>query len=643
MFGWMKGMALLRYLHNILNNQGYAPHGFCLLWQPELIWTHVMADAITALAYFTIPIALVMLVRRRGDIAFSWVFICFAVFILACGATHIISIITLWYPIYGIQALVKALTAVVSVATAAALWPLMPKLLAIPSPTQLRLANEALAARVVERDAAIEQLQAEIAERKSIQAQLAERSRELDIARSVAESASQAKSNFLANMSHELRTPLNAVMGYAQLMMREKTLEERHQHAARTIHDSGQHLLTLINDILDLSKIEAGKLELYPTSIDLQGFLKGIAAIMRVRTEEKALEFTCDFASDLPDFVLVDEKRLRQVLLNLLGNAVKFTDRGGVTLGVSVLMTSGQNVRLSFSVRDTGVGIAEQELPSIFKPFEQVGANDKRSGGTGLGLSISRQLIELMDSALKVESALGQGSLFWFDLDLAISHRQSAGEANPAECTGYRGDRRRLLIVDDITANREVLAALLVDLGFAVEQAANAQEGIAQAIASPPDLILMDIRMPGMDGLEAIQALGEHKEVRHVPIIAVSSGISAQNQAAALAAGARSFLPKPLDRAEMIRLVGEATGVEWTIEQVEAKEEAMTVPPADTLGALHAAAAAGNMRAVRGEAERIAGLDTAYHAFAETITRMARAFQSQALLALVEASMEARA
>ncbi|NOW44698.1 signal transduction histidine kinase/DNA-binding NarL/FixJ family response regulator [Novosphingobium sp. SG751A] len=636
-------MALLRYLHNILNSQGYAPHGFCLLWQPELIWTHVTADAITALAYFTIPIALVMLVRRRGDIAFSWVFICFAVFILACGATHIISIITLWYPIYGIQALVKALTAVVSVATAAAFWPLMPKLLAIPSPTQLRLANEALATRVLERDAAIEQLQAEIAERKSIQAQLAERSRELDIARSVAESASQAKSNFLANMSHELRTPLNAVMGYAQLMMREKGIEERHQHAARTIHDSGQHLLTLINDILDLSKIEAGKLELYPTSTDLRGFLKGIAAIMRVRTEEKALDFVCDLAPDLPDFVLADEKRLRQVLLNLLGNAVKFTDRGRVTLGASVLMISGQSVRLSFSVRDTGVGIAQEELPAIFKPFEQVGANDKRSGGTGLGLSISRQLIELMDSALKVESVVGEGSLFWFDLDLAISHRQSGGDVNPAECTGYRGDRRRILIVDDITANREVLAALLVDLGFAVEQSPNAQEGIAQAIASLPDLIMMDIRMPGMDGLEAIQALGEHKGLRHVPVIAVSSGISPQHQSAALAAGARSFLPKPLDRAEMIRLVGEAIGVEWTIEQAEAKEEAMTIPPADVLGALHAAAAAGNMRAVRGEAERIAALDTAYRAFAETITRMARAFQSQALLALIETSMEEQA
>lgn len=642
----MKGMALLRYFHNLLNAQGYAPHGFCLLWQPELIWTHVLADAITALAYFTIPVALVMLVRKRGDIAFSWVFICFAVFILACGATHVISIITLWKPIYGIQALVKALTAVVSVATAGALWPLMPKLLAIPSPTQLRMANEALAARVLERDAAIEQLQAEIAERKSIQVQLAQQSRELDIARSVAESASQAKSNFLANMSHELRTPLNAVLGYAQLLMRERGLEERHKHAAQTIHDSGEHLLTLINDILDLSKIEAGKFELYPSSIDLRGFLKGIAAIMRVRTEEKALEFHCELASDLPEFVLADEKRLRQVLLNLLGNAVKFTERGGITLSVSVLIISDQNVRLNFSVRDTGVGISEQELPAIFRPFEQVGATEKRSGGTGLGLSISRQLIELMDSELKVESAPGEGSLFWFDLDLPVSHVQAATAISPAECTGYRGARRRVLVVDDVTANREVLSAMLSELGFTVEQASSAQAGIDQAIASPPDLIMMDIRMPVMDGLAAIRILCAHEGVKSVPIIAVSSGISPQNQSNALAAGACSFLPKPLDRDEMIRLVGEATGVEWIMGEgnpVEPEDDAMIFPPADALDALHGAALAGNMRMVRAEAEAIAALDPAYRAFADTIQRMARAFQSQALLALIENNREKQA
>jgi len=633
---------VLTYFHHLLGTQGYAPHGFCLLWQPELIWTHVVADAVTALSYFTIPVALVTLVRKRGDIAFSWIFFCFAVFILACGATHVMSIITLWWPIYGIQALVKALTAIVSVATALALWPLMPKLLAIPSPTQLRLANEALAERIIERDAAICQLQQEAAERQRAQALLAQQSQELALAKAAAESASQAKSHFLANMSHELRTPLNAVMGYAQLLMRDKALAQRHKDAAHTIHDSGAHLLTLINDILDLSKIEAGKFELYPASLDLPGFLQGISAIMRVRTEEKAIGFTCELASDLPEFVLADEKRLRQVLLNLLSNAAKFTDRGGVTLAVSVLVTQGSQVRLNFAVRDTGVGISPEDVALIFKPFEQVGATDRRAGGTGLGLSITRQLIEMMGSELKVESAPGEGSLFWFDVELPVTHLQPASSDRARDCSGYRGERKKVLVVDDITANREVMVAMLDELGFVVEQAPGAQAGIAQALAHPPHLVLMDIRMPGMDGLEAIRALRQSQQFDNVPIIAVSSGISAENQARALEAGACSFMPKPLERGELVRLVGEALTMDWIVE--EAAEEAaappMLAPGRDELAALHAAAMAGNMRQVRAEADKLASLAPAYQPFADAVGGMARAFQSQALLALIEEAME---
>lgn len=635
---------MLHYLHALLTIRGYAPHGYCLLWQPELIWTHVVADAVIALSYFTIPVALVTLVRRRGDIAFSWIFFCFAVFILACGATHVISIVTLWVPIYGIQALVKALTAVVSVATALVLWPLMPKLLAIPSPTQLRLANEALAERVSERDAAIRQLQAEVAERQRAEALLEQQSRELALAKAAAESASQAKSHFLANMSHELRTPLNAVMGYGQLLLRDKGLAQRHKDAARTIHDSGAHLLTLINDILDLSKIEAGKFELYPASLDLHGFLHGIGAIMRVRTEEKAIGFACDLAPDLPAFVLADEKRLRQVLLNLLSNAVKFTDRGQVTLAVSVLMAEGNRVRLDFAVRDTGVGIAPDDVATIFRPFEQVGATDRRMGGTGLGLSITRQLIGMMGSELKVESAPGEGSLFWFAVDLPVTHVQPASSDRARDCSGYRGERRRVLVVDDITANREVMVAMLDELGFVTEQAPDAQAGIGHALAHPPQLVLMDIRMPGMDGLEAIRALRQDPRFDAVPIIAVSSGISPENQARALEAGACSFLPKPLDRGELVRLVGEALAVEWIVEDVEeaVPVEAVLTPRAEELGALHAAALAGSMKQVRIEAERLAAAQPAYQPFVANVTAMARAFQSQALVALIEDAMEGR-
>jgi signal transduction histidine kinase/CheY-like chemotaxis protein len=636
---------VISYFHNLLSAHGYAPHGYCLLWQPELIWTHVISDAVTALAYFTIPVVLIVLVRKRGDIAFGWIFFCFAAFILACGATHVLSIITLWLPIYGVQALVKLFTALVSVATALVVWPLMPKLLAIPSPTQLRLANEALAARIVERDEAILQLQAEIAERQRAETCLAEQGHELAVAKHAAESASQAKSQFLANMSHELRTPLNAVMGYAQLLMRNKGLEQRHKDAAQTIHDSGAHLLTLITDILDLSKIESGKFELYRTSVDLPGFLRGIAAIMRVRTEEKALDFHCELAEDLPQHVVADEKRLRQVLLNLLGNAVKFTDRGAVTLWASVLIKADNQVRLNFAVRDTGVGINADQLQSIFNPFEQVGATDRRAGGTGLGLSISRQLIEMMEGELKVESTPDEGSLFWFDLDLTLSQAQAFGTDTTADCIGYRGDRRHVLVVDDITANREVLAAMFDELGFEAEQAYSAKAGIELALARVPDLIMMDIRMPIMDGLEAIRALKADATLGKVPVIAVSSGISAENQAAALGAGAVAFLPKPLDRTELIKLVGDALKLEWISEdksQSANADQAMVAPAAQELAALHQAALEGNMRIVRKEAERIAALAPVYQTFADALTRMARAFQSQAVLALVESHLEAR-
>lgn len=637
---------MLRYFHNLLNSAGYAPHGYCLLWQPELIWTHVLADAVTALAYFTIPVALVMLVKKRGDIAFSGLFFCFATFIMACGLTHVMSIVTLWLPWYGQEALVKVVTATVSVATAGALWPLMPRLLAIPSPTQLRLANEALASRIAERDAAILQLQAEIAERQRAETRLEEQSRELLIAKAAAEGASQAKSRFLANMSHELRTPLNAILGYAQLLTRDKALDPRHIHAAHTIHDSGAHLLTLITDILDLSKIEAGKFELCSGSIDLRVFLKGICSIIAVRTQEKALEFTCDLAEDLPDFVLADEKRLRQVLLNLLGNAVKFTDRGSVTLTVGVPQKRTGSVQLSFSVRDTGVGMSAEQLPAIFQPFEQVGATQRRSGGTGLGLSISRQLVEMMGGQVQVESTPGKGSLFWFAIDLPLGHVRTGSLANPAECAGYEGPRRRVLVVDDITANRAVLSAMLAELGFVVEEAVDGISGIEAAVKHRPDLVMMDIRMPAMDGLDAIAILRDHVDLHDVPIIAVSSGVTPADQARARAAGAMSFLPKPLDRGEMICLVGDALELTWVSGDAACEEggpSSLVIPPREAIAALHGMAMAGNMRAIRQEAERIAGMDPAYRGFAETILRMARAFQSQALLALIEGHLEARA
>jgi len=252
-------------------------------------------------------------------------------------------------------------------------------------------------------------------------------------ARDAAESASQAKSRFLAHMSHELRTPLNAILGYAQIL-KASGQTERQIAAASTIQQSGEHLLSLITDILDLSRIEAGKLELSPRPIELRPMVRSVADMIAVRAQEKDVTFHWSMAPDVPRAVVGDDKCLRQVLINLLGNAVKFTDQGEVRLHVTLLSSGGGDVRLRFDVRDTGVGIAKAKLRTIFDPFEQAGESTRRAGGTGLGLSISRRIIELMDGEIQVESTVGVGSRFWFDITLSLADSSAlpAAAAVPA-------------------------------------------------------------------------------------------------------------------------------------------------------------------------------------------------------------------
>jgi signal transduction histidine kinase len=242
----------------------------------------------------------------------------------------------------------------------------------------------------------------------------------LQQARDAAESANEAKSRFLAHMSHELRTPLNAILGYAQIL-RACELSNRQNVAARTIQQSGEHLLALINDILDLSQIEAGKLELDPHPVELRAIVRGVADMIAVRAQEKGLAFDWRVAPDVPHVVLADDKALRQVLLNLLGNAVKFTTAGHVQLGVSCAAEKGDQAVLRFEVRDTGPGIAADKQDLIFQPFEQADAAARKAGGTGLGLSISRRIVERMDGCLLVESAPGAGSRFWFEIQVPLA------------------------------------------------------------------------------------------------------------------------------------------------------------------------------------------------------------------------------
>ena len=384
-------------------------------------------------------------------------------------------------------------------------------------------------------------------------------------ARLAAEAASRAKSDFLARMSHELRTPLNAILGFAQILRRESGLGAHAHTGLAAIQSSGEHLLQLIVDLLDLSRVEAGRLTLDARPTQLAAVLDGAQAIIRVRAQEKALSFVVEIAGALPRVVQVDELRLRQVLLNLLGNAVKFTDRGEVRLRVSASDHDAAQATVRFEVSDTGVGIAANELPRLFQPFEQVGERERRAAGSGLGLAISQQIVQLMGSSIQVESRPGAGTRFWFELSLPVLEA-AAGEAQglAALPSGYAGARRRILVADDDALSRLMMVELLRERGFEITEAKDGAQALTMAITRPPDLLLIDANMPVLDGLQTMQRLRRRPALAHTKMICVSASAADSTQRGARAAGADAFITKPVDIDRLLAAIGAQLGLQWT-------------------------------------------------------------------------------
>ena len=462
---------------------------------------------------------------------------------------------------------------------------------------------------------------------------------ELMHAKERADVANQAKSAFLARMSHELRTPLNAVLGYAQILQRDQGLEERQRAGLGTIQRSGEHLLTIINDVLDLAQVEAGKMRLYPEVVDLPEFLRVVADIVRVKAQEKDLPLEFALAPEVPRAVQADEKRLRQVLLNLLGNAVKFTEHGNVALGVQQIARLGEQARLRFEVRDRGVGIAADKLETIFQPFEQAGEGKQRLGGTGLGLAISRQLVELMGGHIQAESEPGAGSRFWFDIDVPAAEAAASAATVPASASGYEGRRRTVLVADDVPASRATMVAMLEMVGFDTAVADNGEAALAMAKACKPDLIVIDVVMPVLGGLEAIERLRRLPTFEMLPIIAVSASASGADQARGLAAGASAFLPKPIDLEQLLQKIGHLLSLTWVSEAPahaqHGDEAAPVAPPRDELATLQRLARTGNMRLIREWADHLETLGEQHRPFARHLRGLADDFQSRAIVELV--------
>lgn len=494
---------------------------------------------------------------------------------------------------------------------------------------------------------------------RRLEQQVAERTAELATTNAeLAEAASQAKSEFLAGMSHELRTPLNGILGYAQILQRRADLDTAQRDGLGVIYHSGRHLLTLINDVLDLAKIEARRLELDPQPFDLPAFLDGIVDLMGMAARHKQIDFIYTPPAHLPTVVLGDEKRLRQVLLNLLGNGVKFTETGKVTFGVEIDGSPAANRRspisIHFAVTDTGIGIPADQITRIFQPFEQTGERTQRAKGTGLGLAISRQLVELMGSRIEVESQVGEGSTFRFAIALPVAERERTDHNSSRHIRGYRGTRRTVLVVDDRLENRRVLLDLLTPLGFGVTLAENGRDAVSLAEAANPDLILMDLVMPEMMGFEAVPLIRALPGLADVPIIAVSASVLEAERVQSREMGCDDFLQKPVEADKLLALMEKHLGLVWEFgpAQTESATGAqivdasspqagpLTSPPAAELEAIRELARLGNMRRIQEAAARLESLAPDYRAFAAELIRLADDFDDEGILHFVEQFLE---
>jgi signal transduction histidine kinase/DNA-binding response OmpR family regulator len=467
-------------------------------------------------------------------------------------------------------------------------------------------------------------------------------------ARTAAEAANRAKDEFLASMSHELRTPLHAILGYADLLRGGPTGQAMRKDALQAIASSGRHLLALINDLLDLSRIRAGHIELNPAPVRLRALLDEIVAMVRVDAHNKGLAFFLDADEDLPEGVLADDKRLRQILLNLLGNAIKFTDTGRVTLSVHAAPAARGEVGLRFSVEDTGVGISPEDRKRIFAPFEQADQGRRRESGVGLGLAISQEFARLMGGVIEVDGASGGGSRFHLTVAFPEIAEQPTQPTVRRPVAGYEGPRRRILVADDQAENRQLLRQMLEPLGFDVALARHGQEATDLARHGHPDLVLMDLRMPVVNGFDAAAAIRRVPGLETVPIVGASASSADLARAEADADTFVGCLHKPFQTGDLLEVIARVLGLTWRYEQSESVGTAderpapgsFVVPARETVEELLQLARLGKLVRVEQIAAELEQRDARLRPFARRVLELAHGFDEDRLVVLLQDCLE---
>lgn len=517
--------SLSGFFTHLFDTSSYPARWNCGSWTSMEGWLHVVSDIGIFVAYFAIPLALVYFIRKRKDVPFYGIFILFAAFILCCGTGHLLEAVIFWYPIYRIAGLLKLTTAIVSLVTVFVLLRLLPKLMELPS---LISRNESL--------------------------------READA----------LKNEFLANMSHEIRTPMTAILGYSDVLLDESTTEDERKTAVKTIQKNGTHLLELINDILDLSKIEAGKLDIELQSVRPALVVRDVLELVHIRAEERGNTLSCEIDGEIPATITTDSVRLKQSLLNLVGNAVKFTENGSIRVVMKYLPEAEQ---LQFDVIDTGIGMTPEQLGKIFSQFGQADSSTTRLyGGTGLGLTITKRIAELLGGEVSVKSEAEKGSQFTLNIStgtiqdvpmISTIGGQETYQKKQVTSDNLPEIKGDVLVVEDGPYNQRLVSFILKKAGANVFLAENGEEGFEAAMEAwkdrnPYGVILMDMQMPVMDGYTATKLLREAGYP--FPIIALTAHAMIQDIEKCLDAGCDHYLSKPIDRSEFLNTIASCIG-----------------------------------------------------------------------------------